>query len=53
MNFSVETTVPSITICPKFGFSSPAINLNKVLLPQPDGPSIATLSDFSISRLIF
>ena len=53
ISFSEETTIPSIKTCPLFGFSNPAINLNKVLLPHPEGPSIAILSDFSISRLIF
>ncbi|MFT5211573.1 MAG: acyl-CoA thioesterase-1 [Flavobacterium sp.] len=44
--------MPARYISPPVGKSRPAIKLNKVVLPDPEAPTIATDSDFLISRLI-
>src|SRR5579883_781497 len=41
---------PSIAISPLVGLSKPPMRLRRVDLPEPDGPTIATISDFAISR---
>src|ERR687893_1386033 len=46
------TVLPSICISPAYEFSSPANILSKVVLPQPDGPTIVTNSPFFTSILI-
>ena len=37
--FPPETTLSPISISPLVGFSNPAISLNIVVLPQPEGPN--------------
>lgn len=44
--------MPARYISPRVGKSRPAIKLNRVVLPEPEAPTIATDSDFLISRLI-
>jgi hypothetical protein len=39
-----DTSWPAMLIVPSVGFSSPAIIMSKVLLPQPLGPIIETKS---------
>ena len=48
----LETSSPLMKIWPDDGFSKPAINLSKVLFPQPELPRIDTFSPSLISRLI-
>ena len=43
---------PSISTRPSVGCSRPAMMLNSVLLPQPDGPTRLTKRPLSIDRLI-
>ena len=42
-----------IKILPESGFSNPPINLRIVVLPHPDGPSIATNSPLFTEKLTF
>src|SRR5215470_12492761 len=44
------TDRPSIRMSPEVGVSSPAIMLSVVVLPQPEGPSSATVSPSAIER---
>src|SRR5216683_618523 len=46
-----ETTAPPIRIAPALGCSSPATQRKVVVLPQPDGPSSATISPAATVRL--
>src|SRR5262245_41253745 len=50
---SLVTSRPSIEILPPLVSSSPAINLSRVDLPQPEGPTKTTNSPSSISKLMF
>src|SRR5215467_15144346 len=47
-----ETDLPSSAMRPDDSGSRPAISSSSVLLPQPDGPRIATNSPFSTVRSI-
>src|SRR6185437_4883781 len=46
-----ETTAPPMRIVPALGCSSPATQRNVVVLPQPDGPSSATISPAATVKL--
>src|SRR6266446_9390683 len=46
-----ETTAPPMRIVPALGCSSPATQRNVVVLPQPDGPSRATISPAATVKL--
>ena len=37
----LETSSPKMRICPPVGFSKPEISRRQVVLPDPEGPSIA------------
>src|SRR5689334_22218371 len=41
---SCVTSRPSTSTCPELGSSSPATNLSSVDLPQPDAPTITSIS---------
>jgi hypothetical protein len=45
-----ETSAPSSRILPDVGSSKPAIILSRVVLPQPDGPSIEKNSPRTIPK---
>src|SRR5450432_2363785 len=42
---------PARVICPRLGESSPASRPSKVVLPEPDAPTMATLAPAATSRL--
>ena len=47
------TFIPLIVMIPESGVSKPPTNLKIVVLPHPDGPSIATKSLLFTEKLIF
>ena len=48
-----ETIFSFIFTVPPVCFSRPAIILNKVVLPHPDGPNIDTISPLDTFKLMF
>ena len=50
--FVVEISFSFNIIFPLEGYSNPAINLKRVVFPQPEGPSKPNNSPVSISKLI-
>src|SRR5437763_9680127 len=46
-----DTTLPAMLISPPVGCSSPATQRNVVVLPQPEGPSSATISPAATVKL--
>ena len=45
--------LPSISIHPEVGVSSPPIRFSRVDFPEPDGPTIDTISPRPIDRSTF
>src|SRR4029453_7429553 len=46
------TPLPSSSIRPDVAFRRPAMHLSRVVLPQPDGPTMHTSSPASIRKLM-
>ncbi len=47
-----STRSPSTVISPVDGLINPSMQRSRVVLPQPEGPTIATISDLPTSRLM-